>query len=185
MTHIQAQVDALLTAISDQVCPIHESKWVAPHERPFSAEVRGMCEANRCGKYGTSWSCPPGCGDWDVLRDEFHACKAAFVFTTCHALEDSFDIEGMQEAADAHQRLDDQIAAALSATDLSYIHLGMGACHICKTCTYPHAPCRYPDRMRRPPEACGIDVCAMSKAIGIRYMNGPDTVTYFSILLFR
>ena len=185
MTHIQAHFSTLLDSLSHKTCPIHQSVWVSPHDLPFSAEVRGMCEANRCGKYGTSWSCPPGCGDWEALRDEFYTCKAAFVFTTCHGLEDSFDIEGIQAAAENHQKLDDEIAAALAQTDLSYIHLGMGTCHLCETCTYPDAPCRHPDKMRRPPEACGIDVCSMSKAIGIKYMNGPDTVTYFSVLLFR
>ena len=185
MKDIQAQCLPLLSDLPNTVCPIHESKWILPQEIPFSAEVRGMCEANRCGRYGTSWSCPPGCGDWEALREEFYAYKAAFVFTTCHALEDSFDIEGMEAAAQAHQNLDDALAEVLSHSDLRYIHLGMGACNICKTCTYPQAPCRHPKQMRRPPEACGIDVCAMSKSIGIRYINGPDTVTYFSILLFQ
>ena len=185
MTNIQTEFGTLLASLPATVCPIHESVWVPPCDLPFSAEVRGMCKANRCGKYGTSWSCPPGCGEWEALRDEFHACKTAFVFTTCHALEDSFDIEGMQAAAENHQKLDDAVADALAKTALGYIHLGMGACTLCKTCTYPEAPCRHPDKMRRPPEACGIDVCAMSKAIGIKYMNGPDTVTYFSVLLFK
>lgn len=185
MTTIRSKFVSLLADLPATVCPIHESVWVSPRELPFSADVRGMCEVNRCGKYDTSWSCPPGCGDWETLRDEFYACKTAFVFTTCHTLEDSFDIEGMQEAAQSHRRLDDALGEALVRTDLHYIHLGMGACDICKACTYPSAPCRHPERMRRPPEACGIDICRMSKAIGIRYMNGADTVTYFSVLLFK
>ena len=32
-------------------------------------------------------------------------------------------------------------------------------------------------------EACGIDVVSLSRTAGIRYNNGPDTVTYFSLLL--
>ncbi len=181
---IQTTVEALLSALPDTLPSIHESQWITPTEIPFSAEVRGMCEVNRCGKYGTSWSCPPGCGDWEVLRDEFYGYTAAFVFTTCHALEDSFDFEGMQSAAEAHRKLDDAISRVLTGADVRFTHLGMGTCNLCKTCTYPDAPCRYPDKMRRPPEACGIDVCRLSKAIGIKYINGADTVTYFSILLF-
>ncbi len=26
------------------------------------AEVRDMCAADRCGRYGHNWACPPGCG---------------------------------------------------------------------------------------------------------------------------
>ena len=181
---LSSAVDALLSALPDGLPAIHESKWISPQEIPFSAEVRGMCAANRCGKYGTSWSCPPGCGDWEALRDEFYGCSAALVFTTCHALEDSFDIEGMELAAEAHQKLDDAIFQTLTAASLHYIHLGRGACKLCQTCTYPHAPCRHPDKMRRPPEACGIDVCRLSQTVGIKYINGSNTVTYFSILLF-
>ena len=183
--HIKQAFTALLASLPDTAYPIHESKWISPQLLPFSSEVRGMCEVNRCGKYNTSWSCPPGCGEWQALREEFFACKTAFVFTTCHELEDSFDFEGMQDAAKQHQKLDDTIGQALAKSGLSFIHLGMGACELCKECTFPNAPCRHPDRMRRPPEACGIDVCAMSKTIGIRYMNGADTVTYFSIVLFK
>ena len=69
MKDIQAQCLPLLSDLPNTVCPIHESKWILPQEIPFSAEVRGMCEANRCGRYGTSWSCPPGCGDWEALRE--------------------------------------------------------------------------------------------------------------------
>lgn len=25
------------------------------------AEVRDMCAADRCGRYGHNWACPPGC----------------------------------------------------------------------------------------------------------------------------
>lgn len=183
-TSLQKTIDALLSTLPDTLPVIHESKWISPKELPFSAEVRGMCEVNRCGKYGTSWSCPPGCGDWESLRDEFYAYTAAFVFTTCHALEDSFDFEGMQEAAEAHHRLDDAIFRMMTDACVKYVHLGMGTCNLCKTCTYPDAPCRHPDKMRRPPEACGIDVCRMSQIIGIKYINGANTVTYFSVLLF-
>ena len=185
MTAIKQSITSLLSTLPDTVCSIHESAWVPPQELPFSEEVRKMCEVNRCGKYNTSWSCPPGCGDWNTLRDDFYTYEVAFVFTSCHTLEDSFDFEGMQNAAQNHRLLDDAIAERLAATEWDYIHLGMGACDLCPQCTYPDAPCRFPKKMRRPPEACGIDVCAMSKAIGIHYINGPDTVTYFSILLFR
>ena len=39
------------------------------------------------------------------------------------------------------------------------------SCGICKTCTYPDAPCRFPDRARRSMEACGIDVGAAAAAL--------------------
>ncbi|MGM9626012.1 MAG: DUF2284 domain-containing protein [Eubacteriales bacterium] len=163
--------------------PVHESTWINPQDIPFSAEIRAMCAANRCGMYGKSWSCPPGAGEWETLRDACHASDAAFLYTTCHQLEDSFDIEGMTEGKESHRRLDDRTADVLSQNGIVHTLLGVGSCTLCKACTYPDAPCRFPDRARRPMEACGIDVVSLSRAAGIRYNNGPDTVTYFSLLL--
>ena len=34
-------------------------------------EVRGMCAADRCGKWGRCWSCPPACG---TLEQAGHKC---------------------------------------------------------------------------------------------------------------
>lgn len=174
----------LLSALPEDVPHIHESAWIDPKTVPFSADVRQMCADNRCGKYGSCWTCPPGCGDWEMLRDKYQAYKEAFVFTTCHELEDSFDFEGMQEAGAAHKRLDDLIADKLGAFVGQYIHLGAGACGICTTCTYPDAPCRFPEKARQSMEACGINVVNLSRECGIKYINGADTVTYFSMLLF-
>lgn len=178
------RLNELLTALPDSVPHIHESAWIDPASVPFTEEVRKMCEANRCGMYGKCWTCPPGVGHWEDLRDRYRAYKEAYVFTTCHALEDSFDFEGMQEAAAAHKRLDALIAEELRPFTGQFVHLGVGACTICKTCTYPDAPCRFPDKARQSMEACGIDVVNLSRQCGIKYINGADTVTYFSMLLF-
>ena len=80
------QFTALLSSLPDSVPQIHESAWVNPADIPFSADVRKMCEDNRCGMYGKCWTCPPGVGDWEVLRDKYQAYKEAYVFTSCHAL---------------------------------------------------------------------------------------------------
>ena len=144
-----------------------------------------MCAANRCGKYGSCWTCPPGCGDWEVLRDKYQAYKEAFVFPTCHALEDSFDFEGMQEAGAAHKRLDDLIADKLGAFVGQYVHLGEGACGICATCTYPDAPCRFPDRMYPCVESHGINVIPVLEENGLDFQYGGNIVTWYSLLFFN
>ena len=164
---------------------VHEYAAVSPADIPLSVEVRRMCEANRCGLYGKNWCCPPGVGDWEALRDEYRAMSAAVVFTTKHDLEDSFDIEGMTAAKEAHRALDARVAERLHEAGIPHVLLGAGGCTLCKTCTYPDAPCRHPDRVIRPMEGCGIDVVSLSRIAGVKYNNGADTVTYFSLILFR
>jgi predicted metal-binding protein len=64
-----------------------------------------------------------------------------------------------------------------------YLLLGAGSCGACETCAYPE-PCRHPDKLHIPIEACGVNVVNLAKNTGFRYNNGPNTVTYFGLLLF-
>ena len=110
----------------------------------------------------------------------------AFVYTTCHELEDSFYFEGMTSASKAHSELDDAFLDYLSENiDEPHELAGAGGCSLCgDACTYPDAPCRHPDRARHSMEACGMEVTTLAKDCGIHYMNGENTVTYFSILFW-
>lgn len=181
---IKEVIERIVKKDAADICPIHECAWIDPKKIPFSADVRAACAANRCGKYASNWTCPPGVGDWEELRDRYQAYGSAFVFTTCHALEDSFDIEGIEEGHRLHRRLDDYIAEELREFAGQFVHLGVGCCNLCPKCTYPDAPCRFPGKARAAMEACGMDVVSLSRICGIKYMNGADTVTYFSILIF-
>jgi predicted metal-binding protein len=165
-------------------CTVHELAWVSPRDIPFSEGVRGMCAANRCGVYGKSWACPPGVGDWETLRDECYSYARILVYTTKHVLEDDFDIEGMQQAAQNHKQFDRTLSDLLEAHGIAYHLYGAGTCALCPSCTYPDAPCRFPTRAHHSMEACGIDVGALARLCGIKYNNGALTVTYFSMLAF-
>ena len=165
--------------------PIHEKAFIGTERIVFSAEVRGACEKNCCGRYGKCWMCPPGAGEWTVLRDGFLKYKNAFVYTTCHALEDSFDFEGMQDAGALHAKNDERLAELLLSEGGDFALAGAGSCKLCEKCSYPDAPCRHPDKARRSLEACGIDVVSLASVCGIHYINGADTVTYFSAVFFN
>lgn len=55
---------------------------------------------------------------------------------------------------------------------------------ILKKCTYPTAPCRFPEKARSSAYANGISVVDLAKQLGINYKNGNNTVTYFSVVLY-
>ena len=61
--------------------------------------------------------------------------------------------------------------------------LGAGCCTRCKDCTYPAAPCRFPEKMVSSMEAYGMLVLEVCKANGLSYYYGPDTMTYTSCFL--
>lgn len=149
----------------------------------FDKEIREACERNYCGCYGKSWTCPPGVGEIDELREKLMKYSSAFIFTTKHSLEDSFDFEGMQTAHKVHDEVTDRLRDICS--EYGALLLGAGSCRICGKCTYPDSPCRFPDKALTSLEACGVNVMALSKAAGINYINGANTVTYFTAVLFN
>lgn len=164
--------------------PIHESAFLIPSTIPFSAEVRKACEANLCGMYGKCWTCPPGVGLWEELREHYHSYAHAFVFTTVHLLEDSYDIEGMTEGRKQHTDAERAIEKLLVAEAEPFAICGAEGCSLCEKCTYPNAPCRHPELAHHSMEATGIHVVTLAADCGIHYHNGVNTVTYFSIIFW-
>ena len=118
--------------------------FVGTDQIVFHPEVRHMCEVNRCGQYGKTWACPPGVGSFEECRDKCMAFEKALVFSGCYELEDCFDYEGMKEGhrkfADACRRLHEKLTG-------EYLLLANEGCARCAKCTYPDAPCRFPEKM--------------------------------------
>ena len=179
----KTQIEQIIQA-TDLPWTIHQFAWLDPCDVPFCAEVRDMCKSNRCGLYGKTWTCPPGVGNWETLRDECRSYAHALVFTTKHILDDDFDFEGITDAGKRHKQADLALAERLKEAGIPHHLYSAGGCTLCKTCTYPDAPCRFPERVHRSMEACGIDVGALARACNLRYNNGPQTVTYFSMIVF-
>ena len=66
-------------------------------------EVREACRKNTCGRYGTSWSCPPGCGSLDECAARIRKYSKGLIVQTVE-IEDEFDGEGMMAAAERHEQ---------------------------------------------------------------------------------
>lgn len=148
---------------------------------PFREDVVKACEANYCGNYNRTWACPPNVGKFEDLKARYSRYRKTFVFTTKHELEDSFDIEGMNAGRLEHNRVEDQIREL--AAERGAVILGAEGCAVCKTCAFPD-PCRFPEKKRTSVEACGIFVVELAQLCNINYVNGENTVTYFSMVLF-
>lgn len=152
---------------------------------PFRREFRLACEQNTCGKYGRCWMCPPDVGDIDEMIAEAKKYQYALIVQSVGKLEDSFDIEGMEEAAKQHNALMLLLAQELAPCLKNFLKLGAGACHICQHCTrLDNLPCPFPHQAIASLEAYGIAVSELAELSGMKYINGPNTVTYFGGFLF-
>ncbi len=173
----------ILQSIED--LPIHEHAFLEPSAVTFLEEVRSMCQQNKCGKYGLSWACQPASGSLEDCKNKCLAYDQVFVFSTVAQLKKTYDMDGWATAAKEHEKVTDQIATLFRALNPETFVLSAGACEICDSCTYPDAPCRFPDRMYPAAEGYGILVMRVAKECQIKYYNGPKTVTYFSMVFFN
>lgn len=152
----------------------------------LSASFRDICASNTCGLYGKCWVCPPDAGDIETLMEKVRGYSQGLLYQTIGTLEDSFDFEGMQDAAARHARVSDQLHKnAKTLLPVDFFHLGCGGCRLCERCAkLDDLPCQHPESALRSMEGCGIDVYSTTKNTQLKYINGPDTVTYFGLLLF-
>ncbi len=172
--------------IEDYLRPydIFQTAVLSTKEIPVSEAVVAACRENKCGQYGTCWTCPPGVGTLDELKKKITEFENAVLFTCKYSLEDCFDFEGMQRAAKEARTVLFSIADRLRADGIRFRAMGCGSCDICEKCTYPDAPCRFSEKALISMEASGINVVELAKKCGLQYNNGNDTVTYFSIILY-
>lgn len=153
---------------------------------PADRSFRALCEQNVCGNYGKNWGCPPDAGDIDELMARIGTFRFMLVFQTIGKLEDSFDFEGMADAAKNHAGLIGRVRAMCAAEPFTrYICLGAGGCTVCGKCAkLDGEPCRHPELRTVSLEAYGVNVSKLAPEAGMKYINGQNTVTYFGAVLF-
>ena len=170
--------DALLSACKTTGVSVHEKAILPVTALTFSPTLLDSCKTNACGNYNKSWVCPPACESVEEQKKKILSYKNLLVFTTMHTLEDSFDYDGMEKGKKLHLSLTSELKEILDTPVY-----GAGNCPVCKTCAFP-SPCTFPEKKISSVEAAGIDVTSLSKAAGIAYNNGQNTVTFFSVALF-
>ena len=150
----------------------------------FSPEVRKMCEADACRRYGKAWSCPPALGTVEECMEKCMRFKTICVFSVKHDLEDSFDIEGMEEGMTRLNALAAEVNQKAGEIFPDYMLMANEGCEKCDKCTYPDEACRFPGEVHGSIEGYGIFVNKLAASAGINYINGQNTVTYFGAILY-
>ena len=147
-------------------------------------EVRDMCAVNTCHRYGACWSCPPACGTLEECKERLSQYRSGLVVQVVGELEDSFDVEGLQELEKRQKEAFSKLLPQLREKMDHLLPLGTGSCTICKECTYPDAPCRFPEKAVSSMEAYGLLVNQVCTDSGLRYNYGPNTMAYTGCFLF-
>ncbi len=151
----------------------------------FLEEVREICKKNDCRKYGTSWACPPGVGTLEECREKVLSYDRGLMFTGKYQLRSPFDWKGMMKGLTEFKKVCSALNDKICDYCQDYLILDVEGCDLCEQCTYPDAPCRFPEKMHPSVEGYGMLVSAVAKAAGVKYDNGEGTVTYLGLILFR
>lgn len=156
-----------------------------PSTLVFKPEVRQMCEVNSCGQYASRWSCPPGCGTLEACKAKASRYRSGILVQTVGELEDELDGEGMIDTEHKHKENFLKLNELLSAQSDDFLALGAGCCTLCKECTYPDAPCRFPNKQISSMESYGLVVMETCKANNLSYYYGKCTIAYTGCFLFN
>ena len=145
-------------------------------------EARDACAENKCHNYGKNWSCPPGCGTLEECDAKIRKFKRGLLVQTTGEI-DSLDFDGFMELGKNHGEAMKKFAELVRRELPGAMIMGASACMGCKQCTYPDAPCRFPDKLSHPMEGLGMIVSDVCKANGVKYYYGPGTLTYTGCVL--
>lgn len=163
---------------------IHEYAFMKSNAVIFSEEVRRLCEKNSCRMYGSSWACPPAVGSVEECKNRCASFENAFMFTSFAKLKKKYDISGWGEARKVHEAITEKVAQIFRDEFKETLILSTEGCDLCAQCTYPEKPCRFPHRMFPATESYGIMVIQQAPLCNIKYNNGENALTYFSMIFF-
>ncbi len=172
--------------LAQQLCalPIVQYEFFETSDLLFSDRVRHICRTE-CPQYGKSWACPPGVGTLEACRERCLRYPHALLITTMAETCDIADIAATLATRAPHEEVTHQVNALVRAQGAETYVLSTESCAICPQCAYPDAPCRHPDRMFPCVESHGILVTEIAERFGIDFQAGSNTVTWFSLILYR
>jgi predicted metal-binding protein len=177
----------MLKLLLEQVRQTHVFQYglAKPSEIKYRQEIREICKDNSCRQYGKTWACPPAVGTVEECKNRCLQYNTMLVFTGKFTLEDSFDFDGMMRSMSDFKQIAHDVESVVKPYLKRYLVLSNESCNTCKTCTYPDAPCRFPEQLHHSIEGYGILVSELAKQATVNYNNGENTVTYFGALLFN
>ncbi len=148
-------------------------------------EVRDMCKENKCHRYNTNWSCPPGCGSLEEGRERLSNYSKGVIVQTIGEVEDSLDFETMMEIEEKHKEKFNNFYKIIKEEYENSMAFSSGCCTICTSCTYPEKACRFPQKCISSMEAYGMLVSDICKSNKIKYYYGPTKIAYTSCFIIK
>ena len=164
--------------------PLYEYAFIRTDELLFSERVRYICRTE-CPMYNTTWACPPAVGSVEACRERVMAFDEGLLIATITEVSDIANIEQTLATRAEHEEITRQVLGMVRQQATDTLTLSTEACAHCEHCTWPNAPCCFPDRMFPCVESHGILVTDLAEKHGIDFLAQGNLVTWFSLILYK
>ena len=84
-----------------------------------------------------------------------------------------------------HENITAAIEQFIKSQGTGCMALSTESCDICETCTYPDAPCRFPEKMHPCVESHGIIVSELAEKYNLDFTLSPNQILWFGILFIE
>lgn len=151
----------------------------------FLPEIRQMCSADKCGKFGRCWTCPPYCASLEEISQKARGYSRGLLLQSTGQMEDDFDYEAMMDTERLQKERFFKLVKLLKQQGEDILPMSAGGCTLCESCGCPETPCRFPELATPSMEAYGLFVSDVCSASNLGYYYGPKTITFTSCILIR
>lgn len=153
---------------------------------PVDGTYRKFCEDNLCGKYNANYSCPPGCGTVEAVRQRLFAQDKALVLQTIQEIGSYENKEAILKSKKNLNAAILKLTESLRAAGLHCFCLGYGGCPLCAPCKQVKGqPCVFPEKRISCMSAYCIDVGKLADRCGLEFAWIPEKLHLFGMIALR
>jgi predicted metal-binding protein len=156
----------------------------SPDEKTMK-KCRELCAQNLCGSYGTTWGCPPGVGTAKECLRAVRSFSKAVILIKKFGNIDMSDGGLLERLCTDHQNVCRKFGHMLKREGYSVLPLSDGGCRYCGKCTYPDAPCRFPEQIMTSLSCYGIMMGDYLKTQNLDFAFEDDSVTLYGLILYN
>ena len=151
----------------------------------FDASFRSYCAENLCGQYGANYSCPPGCGSPEEMKQRILSHKKALVLQTLWEVTDYADMAVIKPAKASHNASQLRLAKRLRTEGVDGFLVGASGCALCSPCRQALGqPCPFPEYRHSCMSAYCIFVKKLADQCGMEYDCGEGLLAFFGMYVF-
>lgn len=153
---------------------------------PTNPDFRRYCAENRCGQYGTNYSCPPVCGTPEQMRERIEGGQQVLVLKGVWPIDGYQDVAGMLAGKRSHNMAMLRLKKRMEEAGWSCEMAGGSCCCLCDKCTMPLGkPCVHPELRFSCLSAYCVDVEKLAQRCGMAFSWDTRQMLSFGMLILK